>query len=68
MKKTALLIVDIQNDYFPGGNFEQDGADEAAMQAAKALAAFRERGMPVIHIRHENIRPGAVFSARQQRG
>lgn len=61
MKNTALIIVDIQNDYFPGGNFEQEGADDAAKKAAKALAEFRAREMPVIHIRHENLRDSARF-------
>lgn len=61
MEKTALVIVDIQNDYFPGGKFEQDGANTAGEKAAKVLAAFRERGMPVIHIRHESLAPEAGF-------
>lgn len=61
MKKTALLLVDIQNDYFPGGNFEQENAEAAAGRAAEVLAGFRERGMPVIHIRHESLQEGAGF-------
>lgn len=58
---TALLIVDIQNDYFPGGAMEVSGADVAAIQAAKLLAAFRQRSRPVIHIRHIASRAGATF-------
>lgn len=61
MKKTALIIVDIQNDYFPGGKFEQEGADAAAQKAAQALAGFRTRKMPILHIRHESIKTGASF-------
>ncbi len=61
MKKTALVIVDIQNDYFPGGRFEQEGAEAAGKNAARAIAAFRERGLPVIHIRHESLGPDAGF-------
>ena len=30
---TALLLIDIQNDYFPGGAWELSHADEAAAQA-----------------------------------
>ena len=58
---TALLIVDIQNDYFPGGAMENVGATEAARQAASLLAAFRRKSLPVIHIQHISTRPGATF-------
>lgn len=61
MKKTALIIVDIQNDYFPGGKFEQEGADSSANKAAKAIAEFRGRQMPIIHIRHESLNEAAGF-------
>ena len=58
---TALLIVDIQNDYFPGGAMENVGATEAAKQAALLLAAFRRKSLPIIHIQHISTRPGATF-------
>ena len=58
---TALLVIDIQNDYFPGGKFELEGPLEAAKQARKVIDAFRSGGRPVIHFRHESVRPGADF-------
>jgi nicotinamidase-related amidase len=58
---TALLIIDIQNDYFPGGAMELAGADAAAANAAKLLAAFRKKSAPVIHMQHIATRPGATF-------
>ena len=58
---TALLIVDIQNDYFPGGAMENVGSTEAARQAALLLEAFRRKSLPVIHIQHISTRPGATF-------
>jgi len=61
MSTTALLIIDIQNDYFPGGAMELAGASEAAEQAARLLAAFRAKALPVVHIQHVSIRPGATF-------
>lgn len=61
MKKTAMLLVDIQNDYFPKGKFEQEGAEAASANAAKALAEFRIRKLPVVHIRHESLGEGAAF-------
>jgi nicotinamidase-related amidase len=57
----ALLIVDIQNDYFPGGAMEVAGADAAAAQAARLLATFRQRARPLVHIQHVSTRPGATF-------
>ena len=68
MKNTALILVDIQNDYFPGGNFEQEGADAAAKQAAKVLSEFRRRQMGVIHIRHENVKKAAGFFLQGSEG
>jgi len=59
--KQALLLVDIQNDYFPGGRMELTGAEEASGKAATILARFRDSNLPIIHIVHESIRPGATF-------
>lgn len=61
MENAALLLIDIQNDYFPGGRFELDQADAAATQARAALDFFRERSLPVLHVRHESPQPGATF-------
>lgn len=58
---TALLLIDIQNDYFPGGAMELVGATEAGVQAGKLLAAFRRASLQVIHIQHISVRPGASF-------
>ena len=44
MPDTALLIIDIQNDYFPGGAMELEGADAAGEKASAILRRFRERG------------------------
>lgn len=61
MPRTALLLVDIQNDYFPGGAMELVAMDEAAGNAAKVLSRFREAGGPVYHVQHLSVRPGAAF-------
>lgn len=57
----ALLLIDIQNDYFPGGALPLVGAESAAQCAAQLLAAFRAADKPVMHIQHIAQRPGATF-------
>jgi nicotinamidase-related amidase len=57
----ALLLIDIQNDYFPGGAMELVNSSLAAVKAGKLLQAFRQRALPVIHIQHVSVRPGATF-------
>ncbi|MGE4265584.1 MAG: cysteine hydrolase family protein [Desulfovibrio sp.] len=57
----ALVIIDIQNDYFLGGSMELVGAEAAARVAAGLLARFRQAGLPVVHVRHESTRPGSTF-------
>lgn len=61
MAKQALILVDIQNDYFPSGKWPLVGIEAAAEQATKVLAAFRERGDLVVHIRHEFESADAPF-------
>jgi nicotinamidase-related amidase len=57
----GLLLVDLQNDYFPGGRMELVGIQEAVANAQRLLSHYRERQWPVIHIQHLAIRPGAGF-------
>ena len=59
--KTGLLLVDIQNDYFPGGNMELESMPEAAGRASRILERFRDARAPVFHIQHLSARPGATF-------
>jgi nicotinamidase-related amidase len=61
MAEHALVIIDIQNDYFPGGKMELEGADAAASNAARALEQFRSKRLPIVHVRHLSTRPGATF-------
>ncbi|TWD52768.1 cysteine hydrolase family protein [Pseudomonas sp. SJZ131] len=59
--KKALVVVDIQNDYFPGGRWALTQVEEAAAQAARVIERFRERGDLVVHIRHEFKDANAPF-------
>lgn len=58
---TALVLVDLQNDYFPGGTMELVGAEAAVAQAALLLQTFRQRSAPVFHVQHIAKRAGATF-------
>ena len=49
---TGLILVDIQNEYFPGGRLELYGMHKAAGNAREVLALFRDRGWPTFHIQH----------------
>lgn len=57
----ALLLIDFQNDYFPGGAMELVGPVEAGLKAARLLEVFRQRSLPVIHVQHVSTRAGATF-------
>lgn len=57
----ALMLIDIQNDYFPGGAMTLEGSVAAGLRAGELLAACRQRGIPVVHIQHLSTRPGATF-------
>jgi nicotinamidase-related amidase len=57
---SALLLIDIQNDYFEGGKNPLHQPERALENAKRVLGFFRESMLPVFHIRHENIRPGAL--------
>jgi len=61
MDVSALILVDLQNDYFPGGRMELEGADAAVAQAARLLQRFRARALPIFHVRHIAARPEATF-------
>lgn len=48
----CLLVIDIQNDYFPGGAAPLVEPERAAAAARVVLDAFRAAGEPVQHVRH----------------
>ena len=58
---SALLLIDIQNDYFSGGKMELVHAEEAGVQAGTLLKAARIKKILIIHIQHLSTRPDASF-------
>ncbi len=57
---TALVIIDIQEFYFPGGDMVLQNPEEAAMNAALLEEHFRKKGLPVIYIRHDHEPGGDI--------
>lgn len=53
MSTKALVIVDLQNDYYEGGRWTLHNINQASANAQRVLTDAREQGMPVIHVHHE---------------
>jgi nicotinamidase-related amidase len=49
---TGLILVDIQNEYFPGGRMELAGIERAAENARAILERFRDKRWPIFHVQH----------------
>ena len=68
MSKIALLIVDLQNDYFQGGKCELEGTEAAAKNAATLISFFRSKDLPVVHVHHEFPTTDAPFFVPNSEG
>ncbi len=60
MSKRAILVVDLQSEYWPRGNFSLVGIEAAAANAARVIRHGRENGDLVVNIRHE-MPGGPIF-------
>ena len=58
---TALLLLEIQNDYFPNGRTPLEKSLEASAKAQIVLHAYREKKLPVIHVQHISTQPNATY-------
>ncbi|MFH5773401.1 cysteine hydrolase family protein [Paracoccus sp. NGMCC 1.201697] len=54
MTKTAVIVVDLQQDYLTSGRFALEGIDQAVANARTVIDAARDAGVAVFNIRHEN--------------
>ena len=66
--ETALLIIDIQKDYFSGGKMPLVNPLEAGKKAYALLQCFREHSDLTVHIQHVSLRPDAPFFVSGDRG
>ena len=56
MSNTALLLIDFQNDYFPsyeGAKWALSETEKSAEKGAQLLKTFRNKKLPIVHVRHE---------------
>ena len=60
LDSTALILIDIQDFYFPGGAVELHEPEKAGEQAKQVLKYFRANGGLVVHVAHEVKVGGAI--------
>ena len=58
--RTALLIVDIQNFYFPGDGPGLVNAEQASLTAKEILQVFRDKKLLVVHVRHKSLKGSEI--------
>ncbi len=66
--KYCLMLIDLQNDYFPGGNMELVDTKKTAANAQMLLEFYRKEKLPIIHIQHFSTHPGATFFLPETEG
>jgi nicotinamidase-related amidase len=66
--RSALLLVDLQNDYFPAGAMALEGIEPAAVQAQQLLVAFRKFRQPIFHVQHVALGKDATFFLPDTKG
>jgi len=57
----ALIIIDEQMDYFPGGRMELVGSEAALEATLRVLDHARKSGWKVFHIQHLAVKSTATF-------
>ncbi|MCX2473523.1 cysteine hydrolase family protein [Pedobacter sp. MC2016-05] len=60
MSKKALIVIDIQNEYFENGALELVNPVAASLNARKILEHFRSNNLPIAHIQHVSANPEAM--------
>lgn len=62
MADRALIVIDVQNDYFAGGVWALPDAEKALPNIGRLIAGARGRGEPVVFIQHVTPPGGPVFA------
>ena len=57
---TALIPIDVQNGFdLSPGNVNNPGMEANGL---RLLAGWRDAGLPLLHVRHDSIKPGSRFA------
>jgi nicotinamidase-related amidase len=64
----ALIIIDIQNDYFENGAMELVGSLQASENAKLVLSKFRNDNLPVVHVQHLSVAQDSTFFLPETEG
>lgn len=51
MPKAALIVVDVQNDFCPGGKLAVKDGDSVVPRLNRTIGSFRDAGLPVVFTR-----------------
>ncbi|MBD3656925.1 MULTISPECIES: cysteine hydrolase family protein [Marinobacter] len=61
MSKRAVIVVDVQNEYFASGKLPLVNIEKAAANAARVIAKARQNKDLLVHVHHESLDPNAPF-------
>lgn len=64
----ALIIIDIQNDYFEGGAMQLHNPTQASENAKQLLEKFRKDNVTVVHVKHLAAVPELGFFLPETEG
>jgi len=62
MMTKALILVDVQNEYFDGGRLPLPDMDEALTHIEALLTCFRSNRAPIFHIQHFALTADGPFT------
>ena len=62
MTQRALIVIDVQNEYFPGGAWALPDASRTLPNILRLIEQARERGEAVVFIRHVTPENSPVFA------
>ena len=66
MSKPALVVIDVQNDYFEGGAFPLWNAEPTLAATEKAIRKARAKGIPVVFVQHIAKGASPFFNAETE--
>lgn len=63
MPQAALIVIDVQNDYFPTGAYPLHDTQAVLERTVQAVRSAQAQGLPVVLVQHVAKRPSPFFNA-----